>query len=101
MNLSQAAMTLSVGQSVNLRPSGHSMTPIIHHRQQVTLTPDTDDDQFKAGAVVLVKVRGAWLLHRISKVGDGEFQIANARGKVNGWVRRTAIAGIVTKIHPR
>ena len=98
MNFTQAAAELHSGRTINLRPSGHSMTPIIHHRQQVTISPVPDDAPLKAGALVLVKVRGTWLLHRIGKVGDDQFQIAHARGKVNGWVRRQAIAGIVTRI---
>jgi len=99
MNLIQAAQALRTGQSPTLRPSGHSMTGVIAHRQRVTLRPLSADDVLTSGQVVLVKVRGQWLLHRIKREAAGKLLIANARGKENGWVSRGAVVGLLLQVH--
>lgn len=99
MNLLQAAQNTRAGQTVTMRPSGHSMTPIIQHRQQVSIAPVSAETELRRGSVVLVKVKGKWLLHRIAKLSAEQYEIANAKGRVNGLVRREAIAGVVTEIH--
>lgn len=83
MRLQDAARLVEAGHIVGLRPSGHSMDPIIRHRQFVRIEPATAEPE--VGDVVLAKVRGRWLLHKIGAKRDGQYRIENARGRVNGW----------------
>ncbi|MBT7913396.1 hypothetical protein HN588_05760 [Candidatus Bathyarchaeota archaeon] len=88
---------LAVGKTVKFRPSGHSMTGIVNHRQLVTVAPITDETVISKGSVVLCKVPGKDYLHLVKAVGsDGRYQISNARGKINGWTRH--VFGIVTNV---
>lgn len=100
MGLRDIATRLTAGETVTFRPSGHSMTGIINHRQTVTVSPVSDPDALTEGDVVLVKVRGAWLLHRVKHATRTHLTIANARGRENGRVTRDKVAGVVTVIHP-
>lgn len=98
MRLNVVAVQLQQGQPITFRPAGHSMTGIINHRQQVTIAPVGDPQALRTGDVVLVKIRGAWLLHRIKKTAGNDLVIANARGHENGRVPRDRVAGVVTQI---
>ncbi len=49
---------------------------------------------------MLCKVAGREYLHLVKAVQDGRFQIANARGHVNGWVGKNAVYGKCVKIEP-
>ena len=96
MKLHHVAELLRRGEHVTFKPSGHSMTPIVRHHEQVTLSPLADHLP-ETGNVVLVKVKGGWFLHLVSRIkthgGKTSYQISNARGHVNGWVSLQAIAG--------
>ncbi len=90
---------LLAGQDVKFRPHGNSMVPIIYSGQLVTVSPV--DREIKTGDVVLCKVNGRQMLHKVSAIGsDGRYQISNNHGYVNGWTTRKNIFGILTKIEP-
>jgi hypothetical protein len=56
---------------------------------------DAETDALAVGDIVFVKVKGRWYLHRVSAVDKRRVQIANARGRVNGWAQRRAVLGIL------
>lgn len=73
------------------------MTGRVNDGDLVTLEP-CDRRTLKVGDIVLVRVRGQDYLHLIKAVNKGRFLIGNNRGRINGWVRRNCIYGIVTKV---
>lgn len=73
---------LNNGESVTIKPRGHSMEPRIKDRQPITVNPQ---DSYKVGDAVLCKVNGRIYVHIVkAKVGD-KYLIMNNKGKVNGW----------------
>lgn len=82
---------LQAGETVEFRPSGHSMSGIVNHRDLVVVAPCGDD--LEVGDVVLCKVAGSQYLHLVSALDGDRVQIANAKGRVNGWCRRSAVFG--------
>ena len=88
---------LELGETVVCNPKGSSMEPKIHSGDSCTIVPignhrlDKDD-------IVLCKVKGAIYLHLIKAVREGQYQIGNNRGRINGWVSRNAIYGLCTKV---
>lgn len=92
---------LQAGETVQVRPSGSSMTPRIRHRQQVTLIPVEKHTPVKEGDVVFCKVRGRFHVHVVSRVDGDRYEISNARGHVNGWTGREKIYGKVVKVSGR
>ena len=93
MRLADVATLLITGQAVEFRPSGHSMEPIVKHRQLVRIEPLGDDDLLERGDVVFAKVSGRYYLHKIGAVAGEQFRIENNKGHVNGWVTRRSILG--------
>src|SRR4028118_1535328 len=92
-----AKEALRRGETVQVRPRGHSMKGKVNDGDLVTLEP-CDPKTLAVGDVVLVRVRGTDYLHLI-KATDGErFQIGNNRGGINGWVRAGSVYGKATKI---
>ena len=89
------ASQLQAGEVVKTRLSGNSMTPIIQSRQLVTIEPCTIDD-VQTGDVVFCKVKGKYFLHLITAKRDGQVQISNNHGHVNGWT--TKIFGKLVKV---
>ena len=79
-----AIKELRGGRQVWIYPSGHSMEPLVSHRDEVLLAPVTIDNLSK-GDVVLCKVCGQVYLHKVLAVRDRQAQIGNNRGRVNGW----------------
>ena len=61
----------------------------------VTVEPS---EEYSKGDIVLVKVKGRVYLHLIKAVKDNRYQIGNNRGGINGWVSKSAIYGLATKI---
>ena len=65
---------------------GNSMTPLIESGSRVALL-DTKD--YKVGDVVICKVKGNWLVHKITKIAaDGRYMISNNKGYDNGWTKK-------------
>ncbi|MBU2666249.1 hypothetical protein KOI35_22360 [Actinoplanes bogorensis] len=87
------------GQTVEFRPSGSSMVPLIRSRQLVTVAP-VDPAKLEAGDIVLVRVAGTTYLHLVSAVDApaGRVQISNNRGRVNGWTNYARVYGICTAV---
>lgn len=48
--------------------------------------------------IVLAHVAGAWYLHRVEAIEGERVQIANERGRINGWTHRRNVAGVVVWI---
>jgi hypothetical protein len=89
---------LQKGETVQVRPSGHSMTGKVNHKDIVTLEL-CDPDQLQVGDIVLVRVKGNVYLHLIKAIDNHKrFLIGNNRGGVNGWVGRNAIYGKAIKV---
>jgi phage repressor protein C with HTH and peptisase S24 domain len=82
-------------REVSFRPHGNSMTPIIKSGQLVTVSPCTLKD-LKKGDVAFCKVRGSYYIHLVTALKDGQVQISNNHGHVNGWTSH--VWGKVTRI---
>lgn len=94
-----AIEALKKGETVKIRPHGHSMRGKVNSGDLVTLEPTTPD-KLKVGDIVLVKVNGNVYLHLIKAINGPRFQIGNNRGGINGWVSVNSIYGIATHIEP-
>ena len=88
---------LGRGETVQVRPRGHSMRGKVNDGDLVTLEP-CDPDTLDVGDVVLVRVRGTDYLHLIKAVDRGRFLIGNNQGGTNGWVGRHAIHGKAVRV---
>lgn len=89
------------GKTIKFRPQGGSMVPLIQSGQLVTVAPLTDKDVLDSGNIVLCKVNGRLMLHKVSAVGsDGRYQISNNHGHVNGWCTRKNIYGTLVMVEP-
>src|SRR6185312_6772676 len=93
------ATRVAAGSTVEFRPSGSSMVPLIRSRQLVTVAP-VDPARVEVGDIVLVRVAGTTYLHRVSAVNAtaGRVQISNNRGRVNGWTNHARVYGICTAV---
>ncbi len=92
-----AKEALGRGETVQIRPRGHSMTGKVNDGDLVTLQP-ADPATLKVGDIVLVRVHGSDYLHLIKAISRGRFQIGNNRGGINGWVGPHAVYGIAIKV---
>lgn len=97
-----AKEALKRGESVQIRPRGHSMRGRVNDGDLVTLEP-CDPDTVKPGDVVLVRVNGKDYLHLVKavQVHGKRFLIGNNRGGTNGWVGASALHGRATKIESK
>lgn len=89
---------LQIGETVSFRPRGSSMSGKIESGQLCTLSPDVKD--LKVGDIVLCKVFGNQYLHLIKAIKSERYQIANNKGRVNGWVGKNCIYGKLLKVEP-
>lgn len=90
---------LKEGETVSFRPHGNSMVPRIHSGQLCTVEP-VKLEQVAKGDIVLCKVRGSQYLHLVSAIRDGQLQISNNKGHVNGWVGPDAVYGRLVRVDP-
>jgi len=88
---------LRQGETVQIRPKGHSMRGRVNDGDLVTLEP-CEADKLAVGDVVLVRVNGNVYLHLIKAINGRRFQIGNNRGRINGWVGANAIYGKAVKV---
>ena len=90
---------VKAGESVEFRPRGDSMTPIIRSGQLVRVDP-FDPEGVGLGDVVLVRVAGSTYLHLVKAVDKPRrrVQIANNHGRINGWAGFEKIAGRCTHV---
>jgi len=70
----------------------------IESGQLCTVTPVPNIDTITPGDIVLCRVRGAQYLHLVKAVRNGQFQIGNNRGGINGWITPNTIFGILTDV---
>ena len=95
---SQIIERLKRGETIkNFRESGNSMTPVIKHREPVTIAP-VDVSKLERGDIVLAKVRGHFYTHRVNAIQGDRVQIANNHGHVNGWTNFRHVYGIVIEV---
>jgi hypothetical protein len=95
--VTQAVEGLRAGESVQVRPRGHSMRPRINDGYLVTIAP-CDPATIEKGDIVLVRLRGNWLLHLVTALNGERVQIGNNHGRINGWAGRRSILGRVTDV---
>jgi hypothetical protein len=97
--LDAVAGRVAAGSTVDFRPTGSSMVPLIRSRQLVRVAP-VDPAKVEVGDIVLAKVAGTVYLHLVSAVdtGAGRVQISNNRGRVNGWTNQARIYGICVAV---
>jgi hypothetical protein len=97
--LDAMAGRVAAGETVEFRPTGSSMVPLIRSRQLVTVAP-VDPAAVEPGDIVLARVAGTVYLHLVSAVdhGRGRVQISNNRGRVNGWTSHARVFGICTAV---
>jgi len=97
--LDAAALRVAAGETVELRPSGSSMVPLIRSRQLVRITP-VDPAKLEVGDIVLARVAGTVYLHLVSAVDHASqrVQIRNNRGRVNGWTSHDRVFGICVAV---
>ncbi|WP_406864915.1 S26 family signal peptidase [Streptomyces sp. HUAS MG47] len=93
---------VSAGKTVEFRPRGSSMVPLIRSGQRVTVAP-ADPERVGPGDIVLVKVSGTVYLHLVSAVDRARrrMQISNHRGRVNGWTGYERVFGVCTAVEGR
>lgn len=92
-----ACEALRRGETVSLRPRGHSMAGRIDNGDRVTVAP-CDPETLRVGDIVLVRVHGHEYLHLIKAIQGSRYLIGNNRGGINGWVGKHAIFGIVIAV---
>ena len=90
---------LQNGETVQFRPSGHSMTGKVNHKQLCTVAPTSIGD-VSVDDVVLCRVNGSEYLHLVkAKDGNGRVLIGNNRGRTNGWTK--AVFGKLVRVEDR
>lgn len=97
--LDAMAVRVAAGSTLDFRPTGDSMVPLIRSRQRVTVAP-VDPARVEVGDIVLAKVAGTVYLHLVSAVdaATGRVQISNNRGRVNGWTSQARVYGICVAV---
>ncbi|MFJ7586660.1 S26 family signal peptidase [Streptomyces sp. NPDC097617] len=87
------------GATVEFRPTGSSMVPLIRSRQQVVVAP-ADPSRLEVGDIVLARVAGTVYLHLVSSLDPARkrVRISNNRGRVNGWTGHDRVFGICVAV---
>jgi len=93
------AARVVAGATVEFRPTGTSMVPLIASRALVKVAP-VDASKVEVGDIVLAKVAGTIYLHLVSAIdaGNGRVQISNNCGRVNGWTNHARVYGICVAV---
>ena len=94
---SQYIDSLRRGEPAQFRRRGNSMTGKIESGQLCTVEP-VDHATVSVGDIVLCKVNGREYLHLVKAIQGARFQIANNRGRINGWISANAIFGKCVRI---
>lgn len=90
---------VAAGATVEFRPSGASMVPLIRSRDSVVVAP-VDPSKLEVGDIVLARVAGTVYLHLVSSLDSSRnrVQISNNRGRVNGWTSCNRVFGICVEV---
>lgn len=93
--LDAVAARVAGGATVQFKPTGSSMVPLIRSRQAVVVAP-VDPTRLAVGDIVLARVAGTVYLHLVSALepARNRVQISNNRGRVNGWTSHERVFGI-------
>ncbi len=83
---------LALGETVQFRPRGNSMTGKVNDGQLCTVEPLAERIPV-VGEIVLCRVKGNQYLHLVKAIQGPRFQIGNNRGGINGWVTLRQIYG--------
>ncbi len=83
---------LALGETVQFRPRGHSMTGKVNDGQLCTVAP-LGDHVLAVDDIVLCRVKGAQYLHLVKALQGERIQHGNNRGDSNGWTPRRQISG--------
>ncbi|MCX5409106.1 S26 family signal peptidase [Streptomyces sp. NBC_00335] len=83
------------GATVEFRPTGTSMVPLVRSRQRVRVAP-AQPALLEPGDIVLARVSGTVYLHLVTAVDTARrrVQTSNNRGRVNGWTGHDRVFGI-------
>ena len=84
---------LARGNAVDVRPGGGSMRGRIEDGELVRLVPVEGRDVV-VDQIVLVRWGSNYLLHLVKEARDDDLLIGNARGRINGWVKRSAVLAL-------
>jgi hypothetical protein len=90
-----AVPRLVAGETIKVRGIGNSMVPILKSGQVVTVEPVKKGAILRKGEIVLAKVKGRVYLHKVTGLRQGQVQVGNNRGYVNGWTSREQVYGRV------
>ena len=85
---------LRAGETVSFRPYGQSMTGRIESGQLCTVIP-VDLKVLEVGNIVLSKVAGNEYPHIVKAIWNGQYQIGNNRGFINGWIGPERIRQVI------
>ena len=88
---------LNEGETVQFRPRGSSMKGKIESGQLCTVEP-LRGNLPAVGDIVLCKVKGREFLHLVVAIRNGQYQIGNAKGRINGWITLNTIYGKCIKV---
>lgn len=86
----QALEGLAANGTATVRPFGGSMRGRIESGQAVTLQTAGYAD-VAAGDVIFIRWKNNYLLHLVLDKKDGQLQIGNNLGKINGWIDADAV----------
>jgi SOS-response transcriptional repressor LexA len=92
-----AKEALRRGETVQIKPRGHSMKGKVNDGDIVTVQP-CPPEELRVGDIVLVRVHGNDYLHLIKAIDGGRFLIGNNRGGTNGWIGANGLYGKAIKI---
>ncbi|MFE0463142.1 S26 family signal peptidase [Kitasatospora sp. NPDC058965] len=100
--LDATAARVAAGATVEFRPTGNSMVPLIRSRDSVRVGP-AEPAALEVGDIVLARVAGTVYLHLVSAVDPSRrrVQISNNRGRVNGWTGYDRVYGLCTAVEGR
>jgi len=96
------AVRVAVGDTVEFRPTGSSMSPLIRSRDLVRVAP-VDPTALEIEDIVLARVSGTVYLHLVSALDAGRERVpvSNNGGRVNGWTTYVRVFGICTSVAGR
>ena len=97
--MKKIAERVAEGETVTFRPTGNSIVPLIHSRDEVIVAP-VDQRLVEAGDIVLTRVAGSEYIHLVKAIEPARrrVQIGNNRGGINGWTGFDRVYGIAVSV---
>ena len=94
----EAYEALRRGETIQVRPRGHSMSGRIGNGDLVTLQP-CQSETLVPGDMVLARIQrrryAHMVLHQVLECEPGRFLIGNNLGRIDGWVSEEDVYGRV------